>query len=618
MISARNISLAIRYLGPRWFARRALYAARRRLGGLERSMPRRAWSDVPASIVALQSPPRVRSLAKPAEADYIASGRFRFFSDRLVEVGLPPQWHRNHVTGETVPADAHWSRIGDFSFGDIKDVWELSRFAWAYDLALVGDEKAAGLFWRLFEDWMAHNPPNSGPNWMCGQEAAIRLMAVIFAIERFGLTAQQEGDLARFVAATGERIEANLDYALAQQNNHGISECVGLLTSSLLIPSHPSAKRWCTRALRELQRQVAELVYADGAFSQHSLIYHRVALHQLCWASLRLRGAGIDEPAWLKQAGTRQVEFLAAITDAETGDAPLFGANDGANILPLASCAFGDMRPAVQLGGAVFQQFLRYHPGPWDAAAMALVQGADQLPRRSIPLQDWSARDGGLVQLAQRADRLVMRCPERFRHRPSQADFGHVDIWLGGQRVAMDGGSFSYNSRERFTELGSARQHNAVTRDGIEPMHRATRFLYVPWPGGKLQESDDGWTYEPDLFGDSRVRWKRHVAKRPGGGFVVRDSISGAQRHAMRWHWRLVDAAWRQEPGRLQAEIRGRTVVLLWQFSSECAAEVVRADARSATGWHAPHYGRAEPAVSVVWRMKPAADIQAKFEFFVL
>lgn len=581
-------------------------------------MPQRPWSEVVATPLSLQSPPQVRPAGGGLARSEIAQGRFRIYSDRLIEAGLPPDWHQNQVTGEIIPADSHWSRIGDFAFGDIKDVWELSRFPWAFELVLSGDPSAADLFWRLFDDWMVHNPPNSGPNWMCGQESAIRQMAVVFAAERLGVPATREVALAKFFAATGERIDANLSYALAQQNNHGISECVGLLTSSLLIPAHPNAKQWCKRALRELQRQVGELVYPDGAFSQHSLIYHRVALHQLCWASLRLRGAGIDAPAWLKQAGARLVDFLAAITDEDTGDAPLFGANDGANILPLTSCSFGDMRPAVQLGSAIFQEILRYRPGPWDDAAWHLVQGAARLSRKATPLQDWRAREGGLVQLVNGGDRLVMRTPEAFSHRPSQADFGHVDIWLRGRRVAIDGGSFSYNSRERFTALSSARQHNAVTLDGFEPMRRATRFLYVPWPLGAVKAIKEGWSYEPQVFGDTGAKWRRNVTKRKGGGFVMRDMISGARGRAVRWHWRLVDAGWRKESGALRAEIGGRSVTLRWNFSSECDAEILRADAHSAFGWEAPHYGRVEPAVSVVWLVPAADEISAEFDFCTL
>src|SRR6185312_2792000 len=101
---------------------------------------------------------------------------------------------------------------------------------WAFALtrafARTGEAKYAEVFWRLFADWCTRNPPNRGPNWMCGQESTFRLMAVVFAAEGLGVPPAQREQLARFVVATGRRIAANLDYALSQKNNHGVSECV--------------------------------------------------------------------------------------------------------------------------------------------------------------------------------------------------------------------------------------------------------------------------------------------------------------------------------------------------------------------------------------------------------
>lgn len=616
MASASDFLLIVRHLGPAWLLRRGAYAARRRLGLLERSMPRVPWSSCPAPVLHLQeAPARPAGFAVPERR--VAAGRFPFFSDRVVEAGRPPDWHRHQVGGAVLPGDVHWSRLGDFASGDIKEVWELSRFGWAYELVRRGGAESAEVFASLFADWMARNPPNAGPNWMCGQEASIRLQAVVFAVERLGAGVVPADALARFVVATGRRIEANLGYALAQQNNHGVSECVGLLTAALLVADGPEARRWRGLALRNLARQVEELFYADGSFAQHSLIYHRLALSQLAWAALRLRGAGLEVPPWLLAAGRRATDFLAAITDPRTGEAPLYGANDGADLLPLSSCAFLDQRPAVQLGCAVFSQSLRYPPGPWDEPACWLVEGAARLPRTEAALADWRAPEGGLVQLCAGDSRLILRCPERFRHRPGQADFGHVDVWLGGRRIAGDGGSFSYNSRERFTALGQLREHNAVTVDGIEPLRKVTRFLSVPWPRGVLRVGEGAAEYEPDLWPGAGITWRRRVARREGG-FVVADTLAGVAGRQLRWHWRLVDADWRiaNQGGEIAADAVGAR--LRWTLPAGFAARLVRADAGSATGWESRSYGRATPAVALVIEGRAAGDVVAGFEFAAL
>lgn len=580
-------------------------------------MPMPTWEQVDSPELALAVAPSGPARRASAIAQEIQKGEFVLFSHRRVTAGSPPDWHRNQLTGESLPGDVHWSRIGDFNFGDIKGVWELSRFGWAYALVRQGDDSAAGTFWSLWADWMRRNPPNAGPNWMCGQEASIRLMAIVFAAERLGVPAEHRSMLARFVTATARRVAANLDYALAQQNNHGISECVGLLTAARLVPAHPEASRWMETALSRLRAQLAELVYDDGAFSQHSLVYHRVALHQLCWLATRLRAAGQEEPDWLVSAGRRLTDYLAAITDPETGEAPLYGANDGANILPLSDSGFLDLRPVVQLGAAIFHRTLRYAPGPWDEPVWWLVEGAENLPRGPQRLADHYAPSGGVLQLGTTGERLTLRCPVGFRHRPSQADFGHVDVWLGGRRVAIDGGSFSYNSRERFTALGRAREHNAVTFDDLEPMRKVTRFLQLPWPKGEVRGVAGGeWLYEPHLYGAAGIRWQRRVSRRSAGGFVVQDEIAGATGHEVRWHWRLVDAAWKTTAGRVEAEVDGVRAVITWKTDPDATVELRRADPESAAGWQSRYYGEVEPAVSFILRQSGTARLGATFEFF--
>ncbi len=678
MRTLRQYWALLTHMGPGWIAYRAGYALWRKTGLLKRATPTVAWEELPVPGLTLHTR-KVESSAAwgeacVEEAEAVLRGEFRLFSHRTVRAGFPPDWHRNQMTedggrrtengGQMSEvrrrwSDVHWSEISDAADGDIKGVWELSRFSWAFSLARAfartGEVRFKEGFWRLFEDWCRMNPPNLGPNWMCGQEATFRLMAVTFAAEAMGVPESSRERLARFITVTGRRIAANLDYALSQRNNHGVSECVGLITVALLAPQHAESDGWMARGLRELEKQLNELLYNDGGFSQHSLIYHRVLLHDLCWCRDRLQRAVRPVPPWLDAAGKRALGFLLMLTDPATGRAPLYGANDGSAVLQLAEADYLDMRPTIQLAAAAFRGELSLPEGSWDEAAAWM--GADGRGLKRVPWPEsapgWHAKAAGCLQLINGPCRLFLRCPEKFRHRPGHADMLHVDVWHKGRPVAMDGGSFSYNSRERFTALGSAAQHNVLTVDDREPMRKFSRFLYLPWPSGRVSggsavapaelwrgkrrmedggrntndrgpriaahAAEDGETIgaSHDGYAGLGIHWTRSVSPRPGGGFIVKDRVTGGAGRALCWHWRLSDAGWRMaESGdAVAAEVAGSPYSVRWHGVPGASARLMRADESSAYGWWSPHYGEAAPACSLLIETEAAGDVELVTEF---
>lgn len=617
----------LRHLGPRWLGFRLLHAWRLRSGALRHATPAVPWSEVPApglflADTQLRSGYDVQDWGAGAVADGtdILEGRFRVFSLPPVNLGHPPRWWDNPLGAAGAGIDRHWTASGDAAGGDIKCLWELSRFAWAFTLARAHaktrDPAFSGCFWGLFEDWCAANRPNWGPQWMCGQEAAFRLMAVVFAAEATGVPQAQRPGLSRFVVATGRRIAANLSYALSQKNNHGISECVGLITAALVLPDFSASKTWLERGLCELRAQLEELVYADGSFAQHSIVYQRVVLHDLVWCVHRLRVARQTVPEWMVAAGVRTLDFLLKVTDPRTGRAPLFGSNDGANVLPLADGEFPDFRPVVQMAAAVFHRELPLPAGPWDEAAWWLVESWEELRRTDWPQTPACihATEGGYLQLSSAGNRLFLRCPTRFRHRPGQADMLHVDVWHRGEAVAKDGGTFSYNSSERFTALASAAHHNVLTVDGAEPMQKFSRFLYLPWPAGTAKEIDGGWAATHDGYASLGIVWTRWVGLRLGGGFIVRDNIHGCAGRLLRWHWRLADRPWRLGEGGV-TDCENDGVSLQWHLPPSATLRMVRADAVTAYGWSSSHYASVEPACALLIETQAHADVEVVFEF---
>lgn len=639
----------VTHLGPRWIGFRSRYALRKKSGALLRGSPRGDWGAgaPPGGLFYQTQFQRTPQIGRGcvAEADDILAGSFRLFGFHKVAAGFPPRWSLNQMGGQDVAGDAHWSQLADFAFGDIKGVWELSRFPWAFPLgrayAATGEGRYAEGFWQLFESWCAAAQPNCGPNWMCGQEATFRLMAATFASNTLAsasaITSERFRLYVSFVYATGRRIAANLEYALSQSNNHGISECIGLITAGVILGGDDEAATWRATGLRALESQIDALVYPDGGFAQHSATYHRVLLQDLLWCESLLRTTQRPVPPWLMEAGRRATSFLAALLTPATGHVPLYGANDGANILPLADADYLDFRPAVQAGAAVFFGERWLPTGPWDEAVGWLIGGwplelsdanyllsgnahfgssvikgsraainAEQIAHTDNQRSENSARtryfpEAGCFVWRRGEARLFLRCPTRFRHRPSQADLLHADIEWRGERIAHDAGTYSYNAKGQFAgAFKAAAVHNTVTFDGREPMQKVGRFLYLPWPRGSA-----GWLANETTFFATHDGWRklgishtRRISSPSAGCFTVQDSIVARCSHGARVHWLLGDYRHDFDAAARKITLRtpGGDYAVTW---SQGDATLVRADPKSDRGWWSPYYHHVVPALSL-------------------
>ena len=525
-------------------------------------------------------------LSPSAEADAFARGYARVFSHELVEVGRPDRWTRSVLTGRSVSPEAHWSRIRDDGDEDIKGVWELSRFSWAYALVRAwlrdGDARHVELFWSTLEDWMARNPPNRGPNWMCGQEASFRLIAVAFALQAFrdhpATTDARLALAARLAAVTAQRILGRFGYALSQQNNHGVAEAIGLQTAAAFWPAYMDAGEWGRRGTEALADQCAELIGPDGGFSQHSTNYHRLLLQLLTWSELVERSAGRTLPPPVRAKALAATDFLAGLLEAD-GTVPRYGHDDGANLFPLSSCPYADFRPAVGAALALFKGE-RLPAGPWDETALLLLGPSPaSAPRAVRPPAMFP--DAGVFVLRHGRGTLFFRAPTVFRTRPSQADQLHVSFRWDGEWIAEDPGSYSYNAPGGWEGFAASRFHDVVTADDGDAMRRFRRFLWLPWTTCDVR-AEDGDVRAAHL-GFPGYRAQRRVL-RIGQGFVVVDRMTGllgqSGRFVLRWH--------------------GRSRAGLEQLAIACSApseeEYVTALPEGGEGWHSAHYGAKAPA----------------------
>ena len=587
-----------------------LWSAERRLGLLEYRMPRQPWSafgltEEATATWRARAPhlplgrldraylaPHLEAWAVQcghspvAESDALGRGYCRVFADRLVEVGRPPRWTQNVLTGGSVDPSPHWSHCTDAGAEDIKGVWELSRFSWVFPLVrawvLDGDARHVERFWTTVEDWKKQNPPNRGPQWMCGQEASLRLIALTFGLQAFrhhpATTAARLVLASRLADATAQRIEGHLDYALSQQNNHGIAEAIGLMTAGVFWPTLPGAPAWRRRGRSALWQQADALIGSDGGFSQHSTNYHRLLLQLLVWAELVSRAAGSTLPAPVRRKAALATDFLATLLE-EDGTVPRYGADDGADLFPLSGCPFEDFRPAVGAALALFKGE-RLPAGPWDEAALLLFGPLSASAAPSVrPVADF--RDAGVFELRHARGTLFFRAPTVFRTRPPHADQLHVSLRWEGQWIAEDPGSFSYNDPGGWEGLAGSRFHDVVTVGEQDSMRRVRRFLWLPWTTCALRSATDEISAAHQGFAGYKVR--RRVMK-VARGFVIVDRVTGLLRQSgrctLRWH------------GRSRAGLEQLTVAC----SAPSSEDYVTALPDGGEGWHSAHYGSKEPS----------------------
>jgi hypothetical protein len=655
----RRCAQLLRHMGPRWVGYRVGYALQQKLGVVRRRSPLRAWGDVPLESLMRQAtdaaPQQVyqriresgqfffsvsdRPVLGPMlcafdtaewtaeRLEELQAGKLRYFSGKPVACGWPPRWHRTKE-GAEAPANVHFSRLHEFGYGDIKCLWEPARFAFAFDLVRIywrtGNDQAPRLFWEAVESFRAHNRPNAGLHWNCGQEASFRAFAWCFGL--WGLldhpesTPQRVRDLVQMLAVTAQRVETNIGYALSQQNNHGISEAAGLFTIGLLFPELRDAARWEALGRRLLERQARELIYEDGGFSQYSANYHRVMLHDHLWAIRLAEKSGRPLSGELRERVVRAGQFLLDVQDRATGRVPRFGHDDGALVLPLSNNNYEDYRPVVQAVAALGQDPLPHVAGPHDEALLWLFgPAALQRPRAAPPCGDRSAPAGGYELLRRDDSFAFIRCG-RFRHRPSQADLLHTDIWWRGHNIALDPGTYSYNAEGLWAgmPLATTAVHNTVGVDGADQMERASRFLYLPWPDSTVvhrsRAASGGVAWVEIRHEGYRrladpVLHERAVVQIGEEHWVVLDRLYGRVEHDWRLHWLLADwpAELDQAAGRLELKVEAANYGVQVLASVDLRLSLVRADPKSARGWYAPRYQQLAPALSLAAESRSAS-----------
>ncbi len=438
--------------------------------------------------------PTVSEKSITEDAEKTLKGELRYYSFHWKKIGNPPDWFVNPFNGRRYPnSNLHWTKLSDFdpAIGDIKNIWEPSRFEWVVTLArayaISGNDNYLITINEWLKDWSEKNPLNTGPNWKCGQEASIRVFNLLNAALILGQWQKPTAALSEFICLHLDRISGNIRYAIAQDNNHGTSEAAALFIGGYwLKKTNPNsfvrAEKFATKGRYWLENRVKKLVAQDGSFSQHSTNYHRVMLDTLCFAEYWQKKLEVpDFSAHFYEKARRSSKWLWQLTDEISGEAPNLGANDGALFLNMHSCDYRDFRPSIQLAHILFEKKRVFDLGPWNEPLFWLGLVPESYPL-SEKKRESTILDKAYCVIKNKNSWALIRLP-KYNFRPTQNDVFHFDLWVNGENALCDSGSFSYNPDERNKEidLRSVHSHNTLSFDHEEQMPRISRFLLGGW-----------------------------------------------------------------------------------------------------------------------------------------
>jgi len=448
----------------------------------------------------------------------LSMGEHLFFSSLEFNLGTYHDWITNPDSGFKYDNKAHWTDINDYSkeAGDIKFVWELSRFSNIY--TFIRYEQYSGLdgseqVFREIEDWIDNNVINSGPNFKCSQEISLRILNWTFALYYYKnsprLTEEFFAKVQHYIYWQTRHVYDNINFSrIAVRNNHAITETLTLYLVGLLYPDLDQNGKWKKDGKRWFEQEIAYQIYKDGTFLQFSMNYHRVVIQLLTWA---IRLADLNQERFADEVYDRAKKsliFLTSCIDKQSGWLPNYGANDGALFFKLNDNHYRDYRP--QLEALSYSLGLKWELAQCEDAGWYGLQPISN--GEAINLKNGIAafKDGGYYVFRQDDSLVFIRCGNH-RDRPMQADNLHLDIWHNGENLLHDAGSYKYNTDESTLRyFMGTRSHNTVMLDSYDQMEKGPRFIWYHW--SQCNKANVTETAEAFVF-EGTIKAFQHVNK---------------------------------------------------------------------------------------------------------
>lgn len=454
--------------------------------------------------------PHNPTLALKERFEQIKSGKLLLFNSTLADLGTDYDWVTNPDTGFRYDSNKHWTAIADYSktAGDIKYVWEKSRFSYLYDIIRYDHhfrEDCSDMVFRDIVSWIDSNPVNCGPNYRCSQEMSLRVMNWVFALHYYQnsphLTPEVFDKMQYAIYWHFDHIYKNINFSrIAVRNNHAITETLMLYLSCLFFPSMPYTAIWSKKAKKWLEEEIAYQIYEDGTFLQYSMNYHRVVVQLLTWAIVLSEKMGERLADIVYSRARLSVQFLRTCMIDENGMLPNYGANDGALFFKLNDADYRDYRPTLQALAAALKMDIGL-PASEDSLWYGLTNDTTET---WMPTEGTHSFEDGGYYIMREPDTLTFIKCGGYKDRPQHADNLHLDVWYKGENILIDAGSYKYNTdAETIRYFSGTASHNTIMLDDKDQMLKGGHFIWYYWSAfykETIKEEDGSYIFDGIVY----------------------------------------------------------------------------------------------------------------------
>ncbi len=603
-----------------------------------------------ATATFVQSHPGIDAAPYVRQADKILAGRYSIFDLEDVQLGNPPNWNRDPLTGTIAPLQAAGSLDyrDERLVGNIKYLWEPNRHLHIPTLAqaysLTGDLRYAQAVKTHIESWIEQCPPGRGANWCSSLELAIRLINWSIAWQLLGgygapLFADATGRVfrerwMRSVFLQTRAITRKLS-RFSSANNHLIGETAGVYVASTTWNCWPQMRAWGLQCKEILSQEAMIQNAEDGGNREQAFAYQQFVLDFLLIAGLAARASHEDFPLDYWQRMERMMEFLAAMMDVQ-GHVPMIGDADDGYVVALSSTnrsaidspdTLGDnYRSLLATGAALFRRadFAR-KVGELDDKTRWLLS-ADELSdfdrlassrgpaiaRREFPQSGYYVL-GSSFDTPDEIRMVIDSGPLGYL---SIAAHGHADalsvtLNVGGEEVLIDPGTYSYHTEPEWRRyFRSTRAHNTVMVDDRDQSVQTGNFMWSRHAVARCLHFGEHGTQqrflgEHDGYCALRepLEHQREILFDPVQRlFMIKDILEGQGTHEVCQHWHFAEHL---APIVAEDEIHVETDrhrIRLVPQSMPAHVQLYRGGTAEEGGWISRRFGHKEPTTTVVWR----------------